>query len=316
MRITRRKCFVVGLVCFFSTLIYLRSSSISTANNYQPELAKRKFGQLKKIDNSLCEQNETYERDGASPRNSTPGKDPVDNNHNSLDCGTGVRFSRHPLSQTALASFPGTGNTWMRHLIERMTGLATGSVHHDRSLLGVFCGEDRADHSVVAIKTHLRYPNNTFTPDKVLLLIRNPYHAIVANFNRIYSGRHTGTAPTEAWQKYWKSESRRFQRAWLPFYRSWLQAKNVMPVVYENIQHHLEKELAHILSFLGVDGDIRRAIKDPEGCFHRRHSGSSLKMYTTSQRRRINRMIDDTQTMFSENSMYEDSGYNMTKWKL
>lgn len=80
-------------------------------------------------------------------------------------------------------------------------GLATGSVHHDRSLLDVFCGEERADHSVVAIKTHLRYPDNTFTPDKVLLVIRNPYHAIVANFNRVFSGQHTGTAPIKAWQK-------------------------------------------------------------------------------------------------------------------
>ena len=32
---------------------------------------------------------------------------------------------------TALASFPGSGNTWMRHLIEGATGIFTGSRYKD-----------------------------------------------------------------------------------------------------------------------------------------------------------------------------------------
>ncbi|XP_046333540.1 WSCD family member GA21586-like [Haliotis rufescens] len=312
MRITCRKCFLIVLLSFLSILMYLRSSTRSSYNIYRPRLAEHR------ADKWLSEHHENHQAARANLTNSIQRKDTFDNTHNSSDCRTGIRFSYVPLSLTALASFPGTGNTWVRHLIERMTGLATGSVHHDRSLLDVFCGEERADHSVVAIKTHLRYPDNTFTPDKVLLIIRNPYHAIVANFNRVFSGQHTGTAPIKAWQKYWESESSRFRRAWLPFYRSWLQADHVMPIVYENIQANLEKELARILSFLGVVGDVRRAVVDPEGSFHRQpiKFASSLQQYTVSQRRRVNRIIDHTQTIFSKTFSYESYSYNLTEWKL
>ena len=41
----------------------------------------------------------------------------------------GSRFS-----PTALMSFPGSGNTWMRHLIETATGFFTGSVYNDKGL--------------------------------------------------------------------------------------------------------------------------------------------------------------------------------------
>lgn len=34
----------------------------------------------------------------------------------------------------ALASFPGSGNTWTRHLIELATGYYTGSYYFDKSL--------------------------------------------------------------------------------------------------------------------------------------------------------------------------------------
>ncbi|XP_067655941.1 WSCD family member CG9164-like [Haliotis asinina] len=237
-------------------------------------------------------------------------------NHTSSGCRSGIRFSARPLPLTALASFPGTGNTWTRHLIEQMTGLATGSVHNARILRSVFCGEERADNTVVAIKTHLRYPSNTFTPDKVLLIIRNPYGAIVANFNRIYSGHPKGKAPTEAWRKYWLSECRRFRRDWLPFYKSWLKADHLMPVVYENLLDNLEKELARILSFLGVPGDVLRAVADPEGCFHRRNTSSSLQHYTPSQRRRINKIIDHTHDIFSKRFSQEEFGYNIKNWKV
>ena len=34
----------------------------------------------------------------------------------------------------ALASFPGSGNTWVRYLIERATGIYTGSYYDDGDL--------------------------------------------------------------------------------------------------------------------------------------------------------------------------------------
>lgn len=37
-------------------------------------------------------------------------------------------------SLVALASYPGSGNTWLRHLLEHSTGIYTGSVYSDRRL--------------------------------------------------------------------------------------------------------------------------------------------------------------------------------------
>jgi hypothetical protein len=35
----------------------------------------------------------------------------------------------------ALASFPGSGNTWVRYLLQQATGILTGSVYKDYALL-------------------------------------------------------------------------------------------------------------------------------------------------------------------------------------
>ena len=38
-------------------------------------------------------------------------------------------------SVIALASFPGSGNTWVRYLLQQATGIITGSIYKDRALL-------------------------------------------------------------------------------------------------------------------------------------------------------------------------------------
>ena len=83
-----------------------------------------------------------------------------------------------PAPVTALASFPGSGNTWARYLIQQVSGYATGAVYNDDILkngtlsnryvqikhhvilqipfylLGDFPGEGLVDGRVIAIKTH------------------------------------------------------------------------------------------------------------------------------------------------------------------
>ena len=75
-----------------------------------------------------------------------------------------VRFISPPGRVTALASFPGSGNTWVRHLIQQLTGLATGSVYRAPALAcGGFPGESRQDGSVVVVKTHCPTSPRLFT---------------------------------------------------------------------------------------------------------------------------------------------------------
>jgi hypothetical protein len=52
-----------------------------------------------------------------------------------------------------LASYPGSGNTWMRELIQRGTGLVTGSAYRDASLKDQgFPGETVRNGSVIAVR--------------------------------------------------------------------------------------------------------------------------------------------------------------------
>eukprot|EP01032_Pedospumella_encystans_P025405 gene25405-28717_t len=58
---------------------------------------------------------------------------------------------KHP---PMLYTFPGAGNTWCRLLIEYSTGIYTGSVYNDKSLLQSLPGEFTCNWQVSAIKVH------------------------------------------------------------------------------------------------------------------------------------------------------------------
>ncbi|XP_041453793.1 WSC domain-containing protein 1-like [Lytechinus variegatus] len=119
---------------------------------------------------------------------------------------------------TALASFPGSGNTWMRHLIETSTGYATGDMYlsyilvnagtlHTRSFstpyflnfsvfspmlfsTGFIGGKvPTFSGRTLTIKSHVFHPKM----DSAILIVRNPYRAMVAEFNRQKSNK-TGFA--------------------------------------------------------------------------------------------------------------------------
>lgn len=44
------------------------------------------------------------------------------------------RTVKHSLPPVALASYPGSGNTWVRYLIEAASGVYTGSIYKDANL--------------------------------------------------------------------------------------------------------------------------------------------------------------------------------------
>lgn len=57
--------------------------------------------------------------------------------------------------RTALVSFPGSGNTWVRYLLQQLSGTMTGSVYDDGDLRAHgFPGEHFSDDQVLVVKTH------------------------------------------------------------------------------------------------------------------------------------------------------------------
>lgn len=138
-------------------------------------------------------------------------------------------------SLVALSSFPGAGNTWVRHLIELMTGYYTGSFYFDGTLynrgeegsapLGrqaswgeKYCPADRHYDCIysllpgfkgekdywksgrsICVKTHESGQKEIEMFESAILLIRNPYRSLMAEYNRKCAG-HLGHATDAQWK--------------------------------------------------------------------------------------------------------------------
>jgi hypothetical protein len=120
-----------------------------------------------------------------------------------------------------LYTFPGSGNTWGRLLIEYATGIYSGSVYNDKTLLQALPGEFTCDWSVSVIKVHphthnaLPLLNGGFNSDnmkckrgnvkrfhKAVLLIRDPYDSIWSEFQRRITQSHVEGIPTSYFDWY------------------------------------------------------------------------------------------------------------------
>jgi len=115
---------------------------------------------------------------------------------------------------TLLVSFPGSGNTWTRVLIETITGAYTGSVYlNDNDLSHIFYTEVRCGLRMAAIKGH---PTNfdrcgdylclargkyevrkcrkgmIYNWKRFIFIARDPMKSIFSEYQRLSSGKHDG----------------------------------------------------------------------------------------------------------------------------
>uniref|UniRef100_A0A8C9VPG6 WSC domain containing 2 n=2 Tax=Scleropages formosus TaxID=113540 RepID=A0A8C9VPG6_SCLFO len=157
----------------------------------------------------------------------------------------------------ALASFPGAGNTWARHLIELATGFYTGSYYFDGSLYNKgFKGE--RDHwksgRTICIKTHESGRKEIEAFDAAILVMRNPYKALMAEFNRKYGG-HIGFASQAHWKgREWPEFVKNYAPWWASHTLDWLSfGKRVHVVHFEELKKDLFVQLKNIVLFLGLE---------------------------------------------------------------
>lgn len=125
----------------------------------------------------------------------------------------------------ALVSAEGSGNTWLRGLLEKATGICTGFIHCDYVMrMQGFVGESIKSGSVIVVKTHAIEPQwisanvsylNSKPPSfgSAVFLLRDPYKSVVAEWNRQvtnlflipngldHNESHTNIAPDEYWSE-------------------------------------------------------------------------------------------------------------------
>lgn len=211
----------------------------------------------------------------------------------------------------ALSSFPGAGNTWARHLIELATGFYTGSYYFDGSLYNKgFKGE--RDHwrsgRTICIKTHESGRNEIEAFDAGILMIRNPYKALMAEFNRKYGG-HIGFASRAHWKgNEWPEFVKNYAPWWASHTLDWLQyGRRVHVVHFEELKRDLFAQLKGMVQFLGLEVSEERLLcveGQKDGNFKR----SGLRKleydpYTAEMRAHIDELIRTVDAALKKRSM-------------
>ena len=116
-----------------------------------------------------------------------------------------------------LLSFPGSGNTWSRFLIEKATGVYSGSVYHDGGLYrhGHYLGEMEhpLNGTTIVQKVH-RVRSNAYSIQLFkkarycIFLMRDPRKAFMSEYNRLNSHSHMGTVDHSTFQgKEWEDKA-------------------------------------------------------------------------------------------------------------
>jgi len=230
----------------------------------------------------------------------------------------------------ALASFPGSGNSWIRHVLQQGTRVATGAMYNDESLKTRFPAEGVRDGSVLVIKTHFPCKGcwskaRTGRPVPVartgdptmasgaLYVIRSPFDALVAEFNRRSAGlNHTGSVPRSAFQgPEWDAFVSNYISGWVTNVEFWLhahqagrsyrdaRARPVHLAFYELFVHSLGEEATLMFDWLRGHFAARRGLdlpqtsdallcllNDQQGSF-RRSSKSRFNPFSQAQRDKI-----------------------------
>jgi hypothetical protein len=143
-----------------------------------------------------------------------------------------------------LYSFPGSGNTWARLLIDLATGIYSGSPYDDPFLISTFPGEGICNKSVSVVKMHPtinafvnihhikgrhqpRCPTLLF--EQAILLIRDPYDAIFAEFVRTSVDSHVASLPKQNFN-----------------HRKWIDFASTFTHDYFQMFHTHYRQLQHI----------------------------------------------------------------------
>jgi hypothetical protein len=139
--------------------------------------------------------------------------------------------------RVALASYPRSGNTWLRLLIEEATGLKSGTIYGGNEII-------RRDSEGVVIKTH---GWDMYKYTHAIHLLRNPFDVCTSYY-------HYSKDFYEKKELDWDLFIRKTINEWHKHSVRWMRAANKMPVHrlrYEDLLAKPERELEAIMEWMG-----------------------------------------------------------------
>lgn len=182
-------------------------------------------------------------------------------------------------NKIALASFPRSGNTFLRKYTDLLTGIHTGSdntlhVNVQLQMVGMI-GEDTVDDKTWIVKTHSPWcmpfaPR--FTCNKIMIIVRNPLDAFMSWLELVQHGNHATKSDFELSREYpeywdwWIKDICEIYARWFGVYLEDARKKNV-PILFIRFEDLLldpEPSLYKMMQFLigkkdltGTNGERR-----------------------------------------------------------
>jgi hypothetical protein len=162
---------------------------------------------------------------------------------------------------TLLLSYPRSGNTLLRSLLEGVTGLVTASdTRADRTLSRALADQHDLAGEGLCIppicKTHWpeRRGCRKFHALRAVLVVRNPFDAIVSYWNLNLTNTHTEKVTEEIYdrfQDFFQAFVRNEMKVWLDFLKFWATRSDipVLMVRYEDLILNPRSQLERILNF-------------------------------------------------------------------
>lgn len=220
----------------------------------------------------------------------------------------------------ALASYPGSGNTWTRVLLESITGVYTGSLYEDK--MAHFPGSKHCPTKVgvTVLKTHMSSnqvvrpgcPNAVFS--RSIFILRNPYDAIIADFNRINGGK-VGIADRNSFNgSRWANFVKNHSYGWREMTLYWMSTYNrpVYVLVYEDLKASTMLEMYKIMEFLNLNVTLQSLyclVKRPHEDYYRAVKPDWLtktKLFNSEMKKRLNSIIKDVHVKVFKSSRKAD----------
>lgn len=192
-----------------------------------------------------------------------------------------------------LFSFPGSGNTWVRHLLETATGFYSGSSYVDADIYkGGMLGEMEPVLSgrTIVVKSHLSTQEESKLlfnhAKKCIVIYRNPRDAVISEINREMSGSHTGKLNFTEIAKFQKQgdfvydyvhdKLNGLPRNYISTYKFTSdkgggKCETQFQVLYEDIVENASREVGKMLDFIGYKSDRLSCVSEnTDGNFKRK----------------------------------------------
>lgn len=231
-----------------------------------------------------------------------------------------------------LISFPGSGNTWLRNLVEITSGIYTGSVYNDNRLYtGGFKGERLSPLSgkTIVVKSHLGNGIHTdeewlpasemfeTKPEKCILLIRNPIDAFFSVRAFQKTKNHTGLLDYPDFHSMverdeWKQRALTWSRNYVKTYTSLVQfCENPKYVFYDEVKENPFKVAKKLVQFIErVPGELIQPRKNcvkilGEGDYHRQHQPTEhphtfpIDLFSKDEKQKLDRLLSNFNSTIS-----------------